>query len=275
VRLLALQQTFRCWLTTESPEVAARFGDGAQAGLRAYLNNYRAQLLACLSASFPVLRGWIGDAAFEGAAATHIDNVPPEAWTLDDYGLDFPETLQKLYPANPEIPELARLERALAAAFVAVDCEPPVDPAHLANIGWDTATIHFVPSVRRVPVTTNVAAIWSAVANGDPPPDVARLPEPASLVIWRHDLAPRFRVVTAEEWSVLCQLRQGETFGSVCTSLIERLGEEQGPARAGSLLGQWFSDGLIAQVCQVARRGCVHVQIPLDGPIPVRAAPLP
>jgi hypothetical protein len=245
--LLALQQNFRTWLTSESAEVEARFEERARAGLGVYLNNYRAQLVACLSASFPVLRAWMGDAAFEGAAASHIDNVPPHAWTLDAYGLDFHETLRRLYPTDPEIAELARLERELESAFVGPD-SALVDPAALADVDWDAAVIQFVPTLRLLSVTTNAAAIWSAISNGETPPAAELLPEPASLAIWRQHLAPRFRRVTADEAAAICEAREGQTFGSLCADWIERHGEEQGPALAGALLGQWLSDGWIADV---------------------------
>lgn len=247
VSLGDLQRSFRTWLTSEAPDVAAQFGDRARAGLGVYLNNYRVQLLACLSASYPILRAWIGDAAFEGAAASHIDSVPPHAWTLDAYGLDFPETLRSLYPADAEIEELARLERELAAAFVGPNAGS-VDAAALTDIDWETATIHFVPTFTLLPVTTNVAAIWSAISNSETPASAARLPESADLIIWRHDLAIRFRTATPEEAGALSRLREGQTFGSLCATLVERLGEERAPALAGSLLAQWLSDGLIARI---------------------------
>lgn len=237
MRLLALQQNFREWLTSEAADTAAQFGERARPGLGVYLNNYRAQLLAFLSASYPVLRAWIGDAAFESAAATHIDSVQPHAWTLDAYGLDFADTLEHLYPADPEVPELARLERDLAAAFVGLDAAPVV-PADLADVDWDTALISLVPTFTLLPVTTNVGAIWSSIANGENPPSAARLPEPASLVIWRHALTPRFRTVTAEEARALRRAQEGESFASLCATLS--------PETAGSFLGQWLSDGLIA-----------------------------
>ena len=248
MRLLALQQNFGTWLRSESAEIAARFGERARPGLAVYLNNYRAQLLSCLSASFPVLHAWIGDTAFEAAAARHIDRVPPHAWTLDAYGLDFPETLTELYPADPQLVELACLERELGAAFVGPDAAR-VDPAALAEIDWDAAIIHFEPNFRLLPVTTNVAAIWSAISDHETQPAAVRLTEPTSLAVWRDALAPRFRTLTADEATVLTQLREGETFGAICAALVERLGEERGAATAGSLLGQWLSDHMIVRIC--------------------------
>lgn len=263
MNLITVQRQFRAWLTSEAPEVATEFGEHARSGLGVYLNNYRAQLLACLSASYPILRAWIGDAAFEGAAATHIDNVPPHAWTLDAYGGDFPETLQALYPADPEIAELACLEQALAAAFVGpdpawVDASSPDGPsldarlvgaAQFAEVDWDTAHIRFVPTLRLLPVTTNAAAIWSALSAGETPPGAARLPEPLHLVVWRQDLTPMFRAEMPGEALALVQLQDpSQTFGSLCESLVERVGQERAPTLAGSFLGQWLSDGLIAAI---------------------------
>jgi hypothetical protein len=220
--LLDLQRDFQSWLKTESNEVAARFGEPSRAGLAVYLNNYRAQLLACLTESFPAVRAWIGDTAFEGAAATHVDRVPPSAWTLDEYGREFAETLDMIYPDDPEVAELARLEWNLAVAFVGLDATP-VDPAALSDIDWENAIIHMVPTF-------------------------ARLPEPASIAVWRKGFTPMFRTVTAEEATVFEQLRQKQRFGDICGDLVKRMGEEQGLALAGSMLRQWFTDRVIAAI---------------------------
>ena len=63
MNLLNLQRDFQSWLRTESAEAAERFGAPARAGLAVYLNNYRSQLLACLTESFPAVRAWVGAAA--------------------------------------------------------------------------------------------------------------------------------------------------------------------------------------------------------------------
>lgn len=245
--LLALQQDFRSWLTTEPADLPSQLHEQMRPGLAVYLNNYRSQLLACLSASFPVVRAWIGDAAFDGAAAHHIDSVPPHEWTLDAYGLDFPETLETLYPTDPAVTELARLERELAAAFVGRDVGA-LDPSTLADIDWDSAVIDLAPTFTTFPIATNVGAIWSAIAAGETPPAATLLTERAELAIWRHNFAPGFRAVTADEAAVLAQVRNGDTFGSICAELVARRGEGQGAAIAGAFLSQWLSEGLIVRI---------------------------
>jgi hypothetical protein len=107
MNLAALQRDMRSWLTVEARDAAARFGERAEPGLAVYLNNYRGQLMTCLSESFATVRAWLGEAAFDAAAAMHIDRLPPHNWTLDAYSLEFPDTIDALYPEDPEVGELA------------------------------------------------------------------------------------------------------------------------------------------------------------------------
>ena len=44
-------------------------------------------------------------------------------------------------------------------------------------------------------MTTNAAAIWTALSQSETPPAVALLPAPATILIWRHDLTPSFRTL--------------------------------------------------------------------------------
>src|ERR1700721_999161 len=102
MNLAALQRAFRSWLAVEASDAAARFGDRAEPGLAVYLNNYRGQLMVCLSESFATVRAWLGEDAFHTPAATHIARRPPYSWTLDAYALEFPEPTEAFYPDAPE-----------------------------------------------------------------------------------------------------------------------------------------------------------------------------
>jgi hypothetical protein len=243
--LLALQRDFRDWLTTESPDAAIRLGDGP--GLAVYLNTYRAQLMACLAETFETVRAWLGDAAFDAAAATHVDRVPPSRWTLDAYAEHFPETLDTLYPSDPEVGEMARLDRALSNAFVGPDPEP-LDPASLAEVDWDRAMLRLVPTFVLLPASSNAGAIWSAIARGDVPPAAERLGEAAYIAVWREGFTPAFRTLEAPEAEALDAVVAGRTFGAICASLVESLGEDRGSAMAGAYLGRWLSDHLVMAV---------------------------
>ena len=245
--LLALQHNFRDWLIGETEDATRRCGHRAEAGLAVYLNNYRAQLMACLSESYGTVRAWLGDAAFEAAAATHIALSPPRSWTLDAYAPEFAGTLDRLYPDDPEVGELACLERALGLAFIGPDAAP-VDPAALESIDWDRAILRLVPTFTLLRVTTNAGAIWSALARGDQPPAAQPLAQQGGIIVWRNGFIPAFRMLEAPEIEALDVVKQGHSFAALCARLVERHGEELGPAQAGHFLGQWLADQLVMEV---------------------------
>lgn len=245
--LAALQNDFRHWLVDGADTSAEQIGHAAGPGLKVYQNNYRTQLIACLTDIHEHTRSWLGDDAFLAAAITHIDAAPPHAWTLDDYPAGFADTVASLYPDDVEVAELVRLEWALSRAFVAADADP-VAPAALANIDWDDAVIRFVPSLKTIRVNTNAAAIWSALAAGDIPPPALRLPEPAALLVWRQDFTPCFRTIDGVEDQAITLCAHGHSFGTLCATMVTALGEADGIGRAAALLSQWIGDRIIIGV---------------------------
>jgi hypothetical protein len=245
--LLSLQRDFRAWLAEESEEAAARLGEQARPGLGVYLNNYRSQLIDCLGESFERVRAWLGEERFLSISAAHIDLTPPHAWTLDAYAKGFPDTLERLFPDDPEVSELGWLDLALSEAFVGPDADP-VDPAALGAVDWDNAVFKLAPTLTMRPFETNAAAIWSALSADEMPPAVGRLPWPAMMLVWRRDHVSCFRTAEPGEARVIDLARDGASFAAICAALIEELGEEQGVAAAGALLGRWIGDGLIVAI---------------------------
>jgi hypothetical protein len=246
--LAELQRDFRSWLIGASDEAAIRLGgERAAAGLAVYQNNYRGQLVGCLREAYPQLRAWIGEERFLTAAITHIDNRPPHAWTLDAYGRDFGETLGSLFPHNPDLQELAWLEWALSEAFVAPDAEQ-LSAEALSAVDWDTARLVLAPSFVGRPVATNAADVWSALSEGRDPPESEMLDAPGGLIVWRQGFVCRFKPVEALEWDALLHLQGDGGFASLCALLVARLGEADGVAKAGALLGDWLGAGLIVGV---------------------------
>ena len=247
--LVALQRDLRAWLVREDAGAERRFGDDAAPGLRVYQNNYRSSLCACLDDSFARTRDWLGHEAFHEAVVTHIDRVPPSSWTLDAYTRDFPETLAALYPDDPEIAELAWLDRALGDAFVGADAAP-LSTAMLSGVDWDRAMLRFAPTLDLIEAITNAAAIWSALAADEVPPAVEILPDPGALIVWQHDLNAHFRMIDADERQGLLFARSGAPYASLCASLVAAYGETDGIALAGAWLGRWLGDGLIVDITE-------------------------
>lgn len=237
--LAAMQRDFQSSLV-------APFG-AAGTGLSVYQNNYRAQLVNCLEVSFPHLRAWMGGDAFLATAITHIDRHPPHAWTLDAYADDFHATLARQFPDNPDLHELAWIEHALAAAFIATDAAP-LAPDALADIDWDTARLLLAPSFASRIATTNAHAIWCALGDEEPVPEGEMLAGPAGLIVWRRQFTPCLRQVDALEFEALRHLQADGSFAALCDLLVERLGEADGVAKAGALLASWLGSELIERV---------------------------
>lgn len=244
MKLAALQQEFTEYIRGQSEHHGLPvFGDG----MRIYRNNYYAQLKGALRESYPHLNLWLGDSEFERAADAYIGRSPPDSWTLDDYGSGFPASLRTLFPDDPEVPELAWLELAMAQAFVAADADP-VDIGDLDDLDWDNARITFVPSLRFAQASSNAAEIWNALEEQSLPPPATLLPERHAYLVWRRALAPCFRVIPIAEFQAISALHLRFSFADTCEILRLRLDEVQAIAAAGEMLGRWLSDGLIAKV---------------------------
>lgn len=247
MNLADMQRDFQSWLVNGSEDAADRLSVHAAAGLAVYQNNYRAQLVSCLEHAFPQLRAWLGEDEFRTTAIAHVDRYPPHAWTLDAYAEQFGETLQRRFPNNPDVHELAWIEQALGEAFVARDAKPLSVDA-LATVDWDNARLRLTPSLRVHVMTTNVEAIWSALCEERTPPDSEMLAEAGGLLVWRRQFTSRLREIDALEYAALVLLQKDGSFVGLCDMLVTRLGEEDGVAKTGALLASWLSSELIVGV---------------------------
>ncbi len=245
--LIALQRDFHAHLVDASSGLKARISARASSGLSIYRNAYRAQLTDCLGETFVQTRAWLGGETFIDAARSHVQRMPPSSWTLGAYGDGFDGTLSELYPDDPEVAELARIEWMLSKAFEAEDADA-LPASVISGIDWDNAVIVFVPTLRTIPALTNAGAILSELAEGGSPPAAASLPEPASMLIWRHNFTPCFRSIEAVERQAIELTDAGASFADLCATLVGMRGKEDGLALAGQMLGQWFADGLVHKV---------------------------
>lgn len=242
--LLDLQRRARDHLLGGRAAPLAGAAATAAPGLAVYRNAYRAQLAACLRDTYEKTWAWLGDEAFETAAQAHITLHPPASWTLGDYGGEFPEVLRTLYRDDAEVAELAWLDWTLRRAFDGPDAAP-IEAEALAQVDWDTAALAFVPTLVLGSVTTNCAAIWTAIAEGESPPSAAPLAEQAAIRVWREGLSPQYRSVDGFEFRALSLALSGLAFSELCQRLADGEDAEAAIPRLGELLARWLQDGLI------------------------------
>ncbi len=244
MNLAELQHTFRDWLTQADETAQWRLGAGP--GTEVYQNNYRVSLMGCLGENYKRVASWLGDEAFESAAARYVDAYPPSSWTLDAYGESFPAVLSRIYPDDPEVADLAALDWAIGQVFVSHNADA-LRPEALAVDDWDAAVIRVVPSLRQITLSSNADAIWRALAAEEMPPAAERT-APGALLVWRQGLEPVFRRAGAHDLDVLAWSAEGMGFGPICARLAETLGEEEAVSAAGTVLGQWLTEEMVAAV---------------------------
>lgn len=225
---------------------APAFGEG----LRVYHHAYRARLLGALSETYERVWTWLGDDAFREAARAYIEGHPSQSWTLDAYGLYFPDFLEARFPGDPEIAELGWLDGALRQAFAAPDAAPFDAEAFASITDWSLVRLEFNPALRHRPLRTNAPALWRSLSRNEAPADIVSLDEThgtlTGLCVWKTALEPRFRTLAADEYSFLRALHDGQTFAEACEDMARDSGHDDPTQTVGGWLSQWIGEGLLS-----------------------------
>jgi hypothetical protein len=216
-------------------------------GMAIYRNAYRGRLSEALGSGFERTRTWVGEAAFEQAAAHYILSHPPHRWTLDLFGSSFPALLEELFADDPEVGELAWLEWHLQQAFAAPDrpvlTAPALAAAELSEQDWADLRFDLAAGFAARPASFDTIGLWQQLREGGPAEPPAPLPQPGHLIVWRNDYAPHYRLVASDEWKALGALAQGQPFGTVAAMI----GEARLP-QFGEWFAAWLSDGLLSEL---------------------------
>ncbi|SEW21386.1 DNA-binding domain-containing protein [Luteibacter sp. 329MFSha] len=219
-------------------------------GWRVHLGNYRGGLVEALRDTFERTERLLGHERFAAMAHAYAEGHPSHAWSLNGYGATFPDFLQRLATVPQAVAEVAWIDEALRDAFYGPDV-PSIALRDCPVDDWSEATFRFVPSVRLHRLHTNAATIWAALAASSPVPDAVTLTEPSTVRVWRRHLAPRFATLPSRDAICLSLAMSGATFGEVCAWLGTRVPAIDVAAEAGTLLREWFDEGLV-QGCSAA-----------------------
>lgn len=219
--------------------------DGTDArGMAVYANNYRGQLVACLRETYGKTVLWLGDDTFDAVASRYIDGHAPSSWTLDAYGESFVQHLERSYPVDDEVAELAWLDWHLRRAFSGSDAEA-IEVRDLVADDWDRIELEFVPTLRFRRMRSNAVAIWRALADGVSPPAPQAVDEGIGARVWRQGFSPQFASMTADETACLDLALTGASFGELCALLRRTHDAERTTRIAGGCLGAWTAEGMI------------------------------
>lgn len=217
-----------------------------------YRHAYSARLVEIVQTDFEKLHAWIGDEAFETLAMAYVASNPSHHANARWYSRNLPDFLTAAAPFRdmPALADIARLERALGDAFDAADA-PVLRLEALASIApdrWSSLRFFAHPSARRIDLRSNAAEIWIALKEECDTPTAASTDSPVRLLVWRHNLLPKFREVLDEEAMMWDEAAVGVPFGVLCEMLSFRSDPDTAPLRAATLLQGWIADGLVSEV---------------------------
>lgn len=224
----------------ESPSIPA------STRLGVYSDAYRLRLIEALESNFPVLAKLLGTEGFSRMAQQYCVTHPSRHFSIRWFGHQLADFLTVFpdYREQPWFAELASWEWRVAAAFDAADASLlTID--HLGGIApeeWPALRFIPHPSLRRLALTTNVAAIVKAAANDESLPTPQLLNHRVEWMIWRKELLVQYRSLAAPEATALDALIKGEDFESICERLTEFYDGESIPLHAATLLKTWTVD---------------------------------
>jgi hypothetical protein len=242
------QAAMQRWLMHGDAGVAALVGeDGRDARLRIYADAYRLRLIEVLGNDYPVLRAWLGEAAFAGLAAGYLHAHPSRYRSVRHFGRDFAAWLDAQDGAGAA--GLAAFEWAQGEAFDAADA-PALGTDAVAALpaeAWPDLRLRLQPSMRLLRLPRAVPALVEAHGAGRPLPRSAG-GEVADWLLWRRDFDVHWRRLEADEAALLAMARDGATFAELCLRLAAGAAAAGAALRAASLLKGWFAEGLVRAV---------------------------
>lgn len=218
--------------------------------LRIYLHAYRARLLELMRDTFEKTWAYLGDDRFDAAARAYVHEHPPYHRSLRWYGANFAAWLERAFPRDPDIGELAMIDWQLSRAFDGADAMP-VPPRALARLSvddWQVMGVRFAPTLFVAPLRHNTLPIWHALDRGQPPPAVEPLADATWLIIWRKGWEPHFRTIKAIEHAVLSALLAGLPVAEACLTAAQAFPSDAVPDRCASYLHEWLADELIVEI---------------------------
>jgi hypothetical protein len=255
-RLRELQGELQSHLLGESSAIADAIVDSPPltiaARLGIYRNAYQMRLIEALDDTYPVLHAVLGDDVFTALGEEFVAAHPSVHRSIRWYGGELAQFLpgNLPYAEQPILAELAQLEWTLAEVFDAADVEsvPRAALAAIPPADWSELRFEFHPSLRRLGLQWNTAAVWLAMSRGETPPNPECAEDPVPWLLWRQNLQNYFRSMTADEAAALDCAQRGGNFGQICEALAEWLAVDAIPLRAASLIGTWTDSGIIVGV---------------------------
>ena len=254
--LRQMQRSFQAWVLGDAGTLPATLAGSGEVSAENRLNIYaqaiHLRFLEVLGQDYPGVYGLAGDDQFRSLGLAYVAAHPSHHPSIRWFGSHLSSFLRSTAPwrNHPVLGEMARFEWAKGELLDAAD-SPVIGVEDIATIPpdrWAGIRPRLKPAVRRLSLQWNVPALWKAIDEGDAPPPPTRLERAVDWLLWREGIVVRWRSVEPDEAWALSQCERGADFGTICTGLCERIGEDSAAFRAATYLKQWAADSVLEAV---------------------------
>jgi len=254
IGLAALQDQFQEALLSGDDRILSVIPDShrerREVLLGVYRQAYTQRLVEFVENDHELLHKYLGHEGFREMAQAYATAYPSQDRNARYFCVHLPQFLRAVepYKSQPQLSELAALEKTLNDAFDATDA-PPLTLVGLGRLppeDWLRLTFKPHPSAIRLDCFTNAADIWLALKEEREPPRLQTLAEPSRILAWRPDI-PKFRLLGAEEAMMWDEAARGTKFGTLCELVAVFGGLDGAEERTAGYLQGWISSGLLTE----------------------------
>jgi hypothetical protein len=188
--------------------------------LKVYRNNVMGNLTNALRRQFPVTEKLVGEEFFAFMARSYILQNPPPEGCLNEYGADFDVFIQNFEPAKslPYLPDVAKFETALHAAYHAADDEA-LQAEDLVTIAPESLQLTLRSSVRLIASDYPLTKIREFTLNADEGTlDISGGGE--FLLIFRPGIKVEIVTIDAASFAMLELIAQGKALAEALETTL-------------------------------------------------------
>ncbi len=216
--------------------------------LSIYADAYVARIHEALTEIYEAVKFVVGERKFFELSWEYAKEVPSREYNLSLTGKNFPQFLaaHRLTASLPLLPDLARLEWAVAVAFCATE-EAAFDAAVIAALPQErlqAIRFRFQPAVSAVSSNWPILDIWQARKGARESVDIPLEGRPQPVLIYRAGLNVRCELLLPEQAVLLGHLIQGEALERALSAASRNTATESLPVEAW--FSRWMQLGLIA-----------------------------
>ena len=218
-----------------------------------YAGGYLIRVREALAEVYEAVHQMVGERQFAELARAYAARHPSRDYNLTLSGRHLPEFLLDwpLTQRLPFLPDLARLEWRICAAFHAFE-QPPLDAKRLSQLSldqWDRVRLGFQPSVALVSSAWPIRDLWEARTMPRERIDIDLVNRPQRVLVYRQEVRVVCDLVPEAQHAVLDGLLRGDTLWAVCQRLAGY--SETEPLPLQDWFFTWFGRGLITR-CELA-----------------------